>query len=124
MSLKIRLARGGAKKRPFYRIVVADARAPRDGSFLEKLGLYNPMLPTDHEQRLIIDGERIRYWLSVGAQPTNRVVRFLSLKGLAPARPIPAQTKKPLPGKKAQERERARAEKAASGALAAVGAES
>ncbi len=77
MALKIRLARGGSKKRPFYRIVVADVRAPRDGRFIEKLGTFNPLLPKDHEQRVTMNAERVRYWLKNGARPTDRVHRFL-----------------------------------------------
>ncbi len=76
MSLKIRLSRGGAKKRPFYRIVVADSRSPRDGRFIERVGTYNPMVPRDHPERVVLKEERIRHWLSVGAQPTNRVAKF------------------------------------------------
>ena len=82
MSLKIRLARGGAKKRPFYSIVVADARSPRDGRFIEKLGTYNPMLERGHADRVTLKEERIRHWLGVGAQPTDRVARFLGDAGL------------------------------------------
>jgi len=82
MALKIRLSRGGAKKRPFYRIVVADVRSPRDGRFIEKLGTFNPLLAKDNETRLVVDEERIKYWMSVGAQPTDRVARMLSALGL------------------------------------------
>src|SRR5260370_34132902 len=78
MSLKIRLARGGAKKRPFYSIVVADARSPRDGRFIEKLGTYNPMLERGHADRVTLKEERLKHWLGVGAQPTERVARFLA----------------------------------------------
>ncbi len=123
MALKIRLARGGAKKRPYYRIVVADARAPRDGDFIEKVGTYNPMVERDHPDRLRLNAERIKHWLSVGAQPTDRVARFIGDAGLAPKFAIPNQTKKPQPKAKAQERMRqaeearkAAAEAAASGA--------
>ena len=77
MSLRIRLARGGAKKRPFYRIVVADSRSPRDGRFIEKIGTYNPMVPKDHPERLSLNEERARHWVSVGARPSDRVARFL-----------------------------------------------
>ena len=77
MSLKIRLARGGAKKRPYYQIVVANVRSPRDGRFVEKVGSYNPMLPQDSQDRIRLNTDRIQYWLSVGAQPTDRVARFL-----------------------------------------------
>ena len=115
MTLKIRLSRGGAKKRPFYRIVVADGRAPRDGRFIERLGTYNPLLPKDHESRITLVEERIRYWLSVGAQPTDRVHRFLDGAGIL-SREARNNPTKGLPGKKRQEREedaRAAAEEAA-----------
>ena len=82
MSLKIRLARGGSKKRPVYRIVIADARSPRDGRFIEKVGTYNPMLAKDSADRIVLVTERITHWLSVGAQPTDRVARFLDAAGL------------------------------------------
>ena len=84
MALKIRLARGGAKKRPFYSIVIADARSPRDGRFIEKVGTYNPMLDRDHADRVTLKEERLKHWLGVGAQPTERVARFLGNAGLAP----------------------------------------
>jgi small subunit ribosomal protein S16 len=112
MPLKIRLARGGAKKRPFYRIVVAEATAPRDGRFIEKLGTYNPLLPRDHAERITLAEDRIKHWLSVGAQPTDRVLRFLDARGLA-TRPARNNPKKAEPGKKAQERTEERAKKAA-----------
>lgn len=82
MATKIRLARGGAKKRPYYRIVVADQRSPRDGRFIEKLGAYNPMLPKGDENRVVFDKERMQHWLKTGAQPTERVERFLRAAGL------------------------------------------
>ncbi len=104
MGLKIRLARAGAKKRPYYHIVVADSRSPRDGRFIEKLGAYNPMLPADHADRIKLEGERITHWLSQGALATDRVARFLGKAGLAPMPALPAQTKQALPRKKAQER--------------------
>ncbi len=85
MPLKIRLSRGGAKKRPFYRIVVAEATAPRDGRFIEKVGTYNPLLPKDHAERITLEEERVKHWLSVGAQPTDRVLRFLDARGLGEA---------------------------------------
>lgn len=110
MALKIRLARGGAKQRPFYRIVVAEADAPRDGRFVEKLGTYNPMLEKNDPQRVTLNKERIQYWLSVGAQPTERVARFL---GEAKLREVPAPKNSPqksLPKKKAQERLKQEAE--------------
>ena len=82
MSLKIRLARAGTKKRPFYRIVLADSRSPRDGKFIERLGSYDPMLPQEHKSRLVLHDERIKYWLGVGALPTDRVGRFLAKAGM------------------------------------------
>jgi len=114
MSLKIRLTRGGAKKRPFYRIVVADARAPRDGRFIEKVGTFNPLLGKDDPARVSLVTERVQHWLSVGAQPTDRVLRFLDAAGLA-KRPARSNPTKGEPGKKAQERaaERAKAAEAA-----------
>ncbi len=103
MSLKIRLSRGGAKKRPFYRIVVADVRAPRDGRYVERVGTYNPMLPKESEDRIQLKEDRIRHWLSQGARPTDRVLRFLDGAGLMERAPR-SNPKKALPGKKAQER--------------------
>ena len=103
MALKLRLARGGSKKRPYYRIVVADVRAPRDGRFIEKLGTYNPLLPKDAENRVTLDAERIQHWLSKGATPTDRVNRFLDAAGIL-SRPARNNPIKALPGKKAQER--------------------
>ena len=91
MSLKIRLARGGAKKRPFYSIVVADSRSPRDGRFIEKLGTYNPMLERGHADRVTLKEERIRHWLGVGAQPTERVAKFLGNAGVI-EKPAPRET--------------------------------
>ena len=82
MSLKIRLTRGGAKKRPFYSIVVTDARSPRDGRFIEKIGTYNPLLAKDDEKRIVLDAERAKHWVGVGAQPTDRVARFLDKAGV------------------------------------------
>lgn len=122
MSIKIRLARGGAKKRPFYRIVVADSRSPRDGRFVERIGSYNPMVAQDHADRLKLDTERAKHWLSVGAQPTDRVARFLAKAGLMAERPRPEQTSKNQPRAKAQER--AKAAQAAGGADAPVEAAS
>ena len=104
MSLKIRLARGGAKKRPHYRIVVADSRMPRDGRYIERLGTYDPLLTKDNESRVTLKDERIRYWLDKGAKPTDRVARFL---GTAEIIPMPAQKNNPQKAKpkaKAQER--------------------
>ena len=102
MALKIRLARAGSKKRPYYHIVVADVRAPRDGRFIEKLGSWNPMLPKDAE-RVKLNEERINHWMSRGALPTDRVLRFLDQAGMA-KRPARNNPKKGEPGKKAQER--------------------
>lgn len=112
MALKLRLARGGTKKRPFYHIVVADARSPRDGRFIEKLGTFNPLLAKDAENRVVLNAERAQHWLSVGAQPTDRVLRFLDAAGVAKreARNNPEKAK---PGAKATERAEERAAKAA-----------
>ena len=127
MSLRIRLARGGAKKRPFYRIVVADSRMPRDGRFIERVGSYNPMLPKDHPDRVVLKEERVRHWLGVGALPSDRVSRFLGTAGLADRREAPIQTKKHPPGEKTLERRRQREERrqtaAAAGAEAKAGVE-
>lgn len=106
MALKLRLSRGGSKKRPYYRIVVTEATAPRDGSFIERVGTYNPMLPKDHEDRLRLFKERIQYWLDHGALPTERVQRFLAQADMMAAPTIHEQTKKNKPKAKAQERER------------------
>ena len=119
MALKIRLARGGAKKRPFYRVVVAEASAPRDGRFVERVGTYNPMVPKDHEQRLILNGERISFWMSKGAQPTERVHKMLASAGLMAPPVLRDQPKKSAPGKKRAEREAAAAETAETAAEAA-----
>ena len=108
--LKIRMSRGGAKKRPFYKIVVADSRRPRDGKFIEKVGFFNPLLPKDKKERLNLDIERIKYWLAQGAQPSERIARFL---GQAEVIPMPAQRNNPIkakPKKKAQEKLKAAAE--------------
>jgi small subunit ribosomal protein S16 len=108
MATKIRLARGGSKKRPFYRIVVADERAPRDGNFIEKIGNFNPMVPKDHKERVVISKERAEHWLKVGAQPTERMQRILSDLGMMEAPKFTEKTKKHLPKKKAQERVKAK----------------
>jgi small subunit ribosomal protein S16 len=121
MSVSIRLSRGGSKKRPYYRIVVANATAPRDGHFLEKIGAYNPMLPKDDEKRVILDAERAKHWLSVGAQPTDRVARFLDAAGVR-ERAAKTNPKKAEPGEKAKERAEERASKAAAAAEAAAAA--
>ncbi|MGD9801869.1 MAG: 30S ribosomal protein S16 [Hyphomicrobiaceae bacterium] len=111
MSVKIRLSRGGTKKRPYYYIVIAEATAPRDGRYIEQIGTHNPMLPKDHADRVKIDLDRAKHWLSVGAQPTDRVARFLDKAGLM-KRDAKNNPTKGLPGKKRQEREAAAAEKA------------
>ena len=112
MALSIRLSRGGAKKRPYYRIVVADARAPRDGRFIEKIGSYNPLLAKDSPERVKLDADRARHWLSVGAQPTDRVLRFLDAAGIR-ERAARNNPKKAEPGEKAKERAEERAAKLA-----------
>ena len=122
MALKIRLARGGAKKRPFYRIVIAEASAPRDGRYVERVGTYNPMVPKDHDQRLTLKNERIAYWLGQGAQPTERVQKMLATAGLMAAPEIREQPKKSAPGKKRAEREEAAAEAAATAEAEAAAA--
>ncbi len=103
MSLKIRLARGGAKKRPYYRIVIADTRSPRDGRFIEKIGSFNPLLPKDRDDRVVLDVERAKHWLSVGALPTDRVARFLDDAGVV-KRVQPNNPTQGKPKAKAQER--------------------
>ena len=110
MALSIRLSRGGSKKRPYYRIVVADARSPRDGKFIEKIGNYNPLLAKDAENRIVLDAERAKYWLTNGAQPTDRVARFLDQAGVR-ERAARNNPNKGKPGEKATERAEERAEK-------------
>ena len=122
MSLKIRLARGGAKKRPYYRIVVADSRMPRDGRYIEKVGVYNPMLAKDDPNRVQLVEARIKHWMSVGAKPSDRVARFLGRAEIMSMPAIPEQTKQHLPKAKAQERMR-EAEEAAQAAKEATEAE-
>jgi small subunit ribosomal protein S16 len=112
MAMKIRLARAGSKKRPFYRIVAADSRMPRDGRFLEKLGTYNPLLPKDSEERVRLDMERVQHWLDRGAQPTDRIARFLEATG-ARTKAERSNLQKGEPGKKARERAEEKAAKAA-----------
>ena len=119
MSMKIRLARGGSKKRPFYRIVAADSRMPRDGRFIEKLGTYNPLLPKDSEERVKMNMERVQYWLGEGAQPTDRVSRFLEAAGVLDKKER-NNPNKAKPGKKAQERLEEKAAKAAEASEAAT----
>jgi small subunit ribosomal protein S16 len=104
MSLRIRLSRAGAKKRPFYRVVIADSRKPRDGRFIERVGTYNPMVAKEHPDRIVLKEERIKYWLGVGAQPSDRVARFLGQAGLIEVPARPEQTKQHLPRPKTLER--------------------
>lgn len=118
MSLKIRLARAGAKKRPFYRIVVADSRSPRDGRYIEKIGTYDPLLPKDGERVKLVE-ERVKHWLGVGATPTDRVLRFLDAAGMR-KRDARSNPNKGQPGKKRIEREEAKAAAAAEKAKAAA----
>ncbi len=119
MAMKIRLARGGSKKRPHYSVVAADSRMARDGRFVEKLGTYNPLLPKDSEERVKLNMERIQYWLGEGAQPTDRVSRFLEAAGVL-AKKDRANLKKGTPGKKATDRVEEKAAKAAAAAEAAA----
>ena len=118
MAMKIRLARGGSKKRPFYRIVAADSRMPRDGRFIEKLGTYNPLLPKDSEERVKMNVERIQHWLTQGAQPTDRISRMLEAAGVLDKKDR-SNPNKGEPGAKAKERAEAKAEKAAAAAAPA-----
>ena len=111
MPVKIRLSRGGTKKRPYYRIVIADSRAPRDGRFIERVGSYNPLLPKESDERITLKEDRIKHWLSVGARPTDRVNRFLDEVGIMKREPR-NNPKKALPGKKRLEREEAEREAA------------
>ena len=122
MAMKIRLARGGSKKRPFYRIVAADSRMPRDGRFIEKLGTYNPLLPKDSEDRVKMDVERVQYWLAQGAQTTARVSRMLEAAGVVDKKER-NNPKKGTPGKAAQERAEAKAAKSAAPAEEAAAEE-
>ena len=121
MAMKIRLARGGSKKRPHYAIVATDSRMPRDGRFLEKLGTYNPLLAKDSAERVTLDTERAQHWLSVGAQPTDRVARFLDAAGLK-ERKATVNPKKGEPGEKAKERAEEKAAKLAEAEEAAKAA--
>jgi small subunit ribosomal protein S16 len=109
MSLKIRMSRGGAKKRPYYRIVIADSRMPRDGRYIERVGTYDPLLPKDHESRVTLVEDRIKYWLSVGALPSDRVNRFLDAAGIM-KRDARNNPQKALPGQKRLDREEAKRE--------------
>lgn len=119
MAVKIRLARAGAKKRPFYRIVIAEATAPRDGKFIDRIGTFDPMKPKDAADRVILDLEAAKAWLAKGAQPTDRVLRFLDQAGLM-KRPVRSNPEKAKPGVKALERETAKEKKAAAKAAAAA----
>jgi small subunit ribosomal protein S16 len=119
MAVAIRLSRGGAKKRPYYKIVVADNRTARDGKFIERIGSYNPMLPKDSPERVKLDADRARHWLSVGAQPTDRVARFLDAAGVK-ERAVRSNLKKGEPGEKAKERAEERAGREAELAAAAA----
>jgi len=120
MALKIRLSRGGSKKRPFYRIVVAEAAAPRDGRYVERIGHYNPMVAKDNDQRLVVDGERVKHWMGLGAKPTERVQKLLASLSLSAPVEMRDQPKKSAPGKKRAERE---AEATAAAEAAAAEAE-
>jgi small subunit ribosomal protein S16 len=119
MAVKIRLARGGAKKRPFYSIVVADIRAPRDGKFIEKIGTFNPLLADDHPQKLVVKADRATYWLGTGAKPTERVAKLMSKLGIVEAPKYNEQPKQSAPKAKAQERLKEKAEKEAAAKEAA-----
>ena len=125
MALKIRLSRGGSKKRPFYRIVVAEAAAPRDGRYVERVGHYNPMVPKEHENRLSVNSDRVKFWMNKGAQPTDRVHKLLALADILKAPEIREQPKKSAVGKKRAEREAeaAEAKAAADGAAVEAAAE-
>ncbi|MGB0632744.1 MAG: 30S ribosomal protein S16 [Alphaproteobacteria bacterium] len=106
MSLKLRLSRGGAKKRPYYRIVVADSRMPRDGRYIERVGTYNPMLPQEHPDRIKLDGERIKHWLGIGAKPSDRVAKFLGQAEIIPMPEVRETPKRSAPRAKTLERMR------------------
>jgi small subunit ribosomal protein S16 len=121
MATSIRLSRGGSKKRPYYKIVVADSRAPRDGRFIERIGSYNPLLGKDNPERVKLDAERAKHWVSVGAQPTDRVARFLDAAGVL-ERAARNNPNKAVPGEKAKERAEEKAQKAADAAEAAAAA--
>ena len=121
MATSIRLSRGGSKKRPYYRIVVADSRAPRDGKFIERIGSYNPVLPKGDEKRVVLDIDRAKHWVAAGAQPTDRIARFLDAAGVK-ERAVRNNPKKAEPGQKAKDRAEDRAAKAAEAAEAAAAA--
>ena len=120
MAVRIRLSRGGSKKRPFYKVVAAAQRAPRDGSFIEKLGTFNPLLPKDHAERLVIDVEKVKSWLAKGAQPTERLQKMFSTLGLCAAPALREQPKKSAPKAKAVARMQEKEEKARAAAEAAA----
>ncbi len=122
MTVRIRLSRGGSKKHPFYRVVAADQRAPRDGRFIEKLGSYNPLLPKDHQERLVLDVEKVKSWLSKGAQPTERLQKLFANLGICEAPALRNQPKKSAPKAKALERIKEKEEKAKAAAEAAAAA--
>ena len=122
MSVKIRLTRLGDKKSPFYRVVVADSRYPRDGRFIERLGSYNPLLPQDHQDRLVLDTEKVKAWLAKGAEPTERLQKLFANLGLCDAPKIGNQPKKSAPKAKALERIKEKEEKARAAAEAAAAA--
>jgi small subunit ribosomal protein S16 len=122
MATSIRLSRGGSKKRPYYKIVVTDSRSPRDGRFIERIGSYNPLLAKDDEKRVVLDVERAKHWVSVGAQPTDRVARFLDAAGVK-ERPARSNPNKAEPGAKAKDRAEERAAKIAEAEEAAKAAE-
>ena len=118
MSVRIRLARGGSKGAPFHKIVVADQRCPRAGRYIERVGSYNPLLPADHAERVVVKADRVKFWLGAGAQPTERVAKLLSKLGLCEAPVINERPQKSAPKAKAQERAKAKAEAAAAAAEA------
>lgn len=120
MSVRIRLARGGSKGSPFHKIVIADQHCPRDGRFIERVGSYNPCLPADHAERVVVKADRVQYWLGVGAQPTERVAKLLAKLGLCAAPVVNTRPQKSAPKAKAQERAKAKAEAAAAAAEAAA----
>ena len=120
MTVRIRLSRGGSKKHPYYRVVAADQRAPRDGRFIEKLGSYNPLLPQDHQDRLVLDIEKVKSWLAKGAQPTERLQKLFANLGICEAPKIHNQPKKSAPKAKALERIKEKEEKAKAAAEAAA----
>lgn len=119
MTVRIRLSRGGSKKHPYYRVVAADQRAPRDGRFIEKLGSYNPLLPKDHQERLVLDVEKVKSWISKGAQPTERLQKLFANLGICEAPITRNQPKKSAPKAKAMERIKEKEEKAKAAAEAA-----